>query len=171
MCWYIHHTCQLIWEEKAGRRRRQRPQHAPRRTYSVPLQKVTPQLSTALMRTIWKSLTPAEDAAVAGARPQQTKRAVAKPMNGLSGQLAITLWLGHCSGSDPFLKQWKTTLDFPFILAFSSCLPLIPSPWPSILSMYSRSTNYWNKTEQKSKLVLQRDGLVTYCLFSRAMRG
>lgn len=79
MCWYIHHTCQLIWEEKAGRRRRQRPQHAPRRTYSVPRRKVTPQLSTALMRTIWKSLAPAEDAAVAGVHPQQIKRALAKP--------------------------------------------------------------------------------------------
>ena len=30
------------------------------------------------MRTIWKSLAPAEDAAVAGVRPQQIKRAVAK---------------------------------------------------------------------------------------------
>lgn len=173
MCWYIHHTCQLIWEEKAGRRRRQRLQHAPRRTYSVPRQKVTPQLSTALMRTIWKSLTPAEDAAVAGARPQRTKRAVAKPMNGLSGQLAITLWLGHCSGSDAFKKKkMKDNLRFPpssllFPLAFHSSLP----PRPSILSMYSRSTNYWNTTEQKSKLVLPRDGLVMCYLFSRAMRS
>lgn len=170
MCWYIHHTCQLIWEEKAGRRR-QRPQHAPRRTYSVPHQKVTRQLSTALMRTIWKSLAPAEDAAVAGVHPQQIKRAVAKPTD-------QTLWatsrhpltLVVILGLIYIFFQWKSTLGFPSILAFSCLLPRILSPFPSVLGMYNRSTNYWNKAEQKSRItVLQRDGIMKYCLFSIEM--
>lgn len=148
MCWYIHHTCQLIWEEKAGRRRRQRPQHAPRRTYSVPRQKVTPQLSTALTRTIWKSLAPAEDVAVAGVRPQLIKRAVAKR----TGQ---TLWaISHHPVTLVivlvlifFFFKVKDSLDFPFILAFSSHLPHVPL----LLSLYLGYVQQKHKLLKRSR--------------------
>jgi hypothetical protein len=89
--------------------------------------KVTPQPSMALMRTIWKSLAPVQDAAVAGAHPQQIKRTVAKP-TGQIGQLATPSDSGHCSVSDIYIYIYniyiyiyllmKDNLGFPFILAF-----------------------------------------------------
>lgn len=76
MCWYIHHTCQLIWEEKAGGTKQR--QHALRRTCSVPRQKATPRPFMALTRMMQKSLSRAEEVAVVAALPLQTKRAAAK---------------------------------------------------------------------------------------------
>lgn len=76
MCWYIHHTCQLIWEEKAGGTKQR--QHALRRTCSVPRQKATPRPFMALMRMMQKSLSRAEEVAVVAGLPLQTKRAAAK---------------------------------------------------------------------------------------------
>lgn len=159
----------LIWEEKADRRRRQRPQHAPRRTYSVPRQKVTPRLSTALTRTIWKSLAPAEDVAVAGVRPQLIKRAVAKR----TGQ---TLWaISH----HPVTLVIVLVLFFFFFLSerqfrfslhpgfFLSPSARSSPPFPLFRVRTAGAQTTERKQHKRAELtVLQRDGLVMYYLFS-----
>jgi hypothetical protein len=79
--------------------------------------KVTPQLSMALMRTIWKSLAPVQDAAVAGAHPQQIKRTVAKP-TGQIGQLATPSDSGHCSVSDIYIYVYIYVYIYIYIYFF-----------------------------------------------------
>lgn len=106
MCWYIHHTCQLIWEEKAGRRMRR--QHTLQRTCSVPHLKATPQLFMALTRMILqKSLFQTR----AAAPLLQTKRGAAKIISHkLYEWLLPFLLLFSCCCCCLFLKK-KNKLD------------------------------------------------------------